>query len=764
MANDTSSEESSAGFGEAVLGRATVVKVEKRLSRFTPDVRFLGAVLLLGVAILIPYLGAVGLWDPWETHYGEVARSMIQRNDYVHPYWENDWFFSKPPLTMWMQALGMQVVGTNRAPTDAALALYTEWGMRLPFVLLSLAALALLGLAVKRIASTRAALATVFALCTMPMYFLISRQAVTDTPMVACITAALACALIALFDPATRHRTAWWFGFYIFTSGVLLAKELLAAIPPTVLLLYAAFCVFPWTSTGLEEHGRWLSDPSFRREVQEGRRPMPVLWEYMFRMKLLTGLGVFLAVAGPWYLMMITFPELDDENRTFIQRLLHDNFSRLGAGVHTTTPGGEFTYFIVQGGYAIFPWVALVPGVLALLFRMRLRSPSRVDQLANFSFFWMLLCFSLFAFSATKFHHYVFPVLPPLAVLIGLYVDKLWEEGVGDHAFSLLIGAVLFALVGKDLASNPKNFTDLFVYNYERTYPTELVTRPLSFFDLRTLWTGDLLTLLLLAFGAYLASDAWRGKERNVGGRATALGLLLGGGALLLAMATRGRQSPTLFLGLGLALVAIYLGYEATRLPADRRGSLLGSAGAVGILALGLVIAGGRMAPNADPLLTQLMQPVNVKLLLGIAFAVGGGLAMLAALMRARTLMFGSFWALALGFALWFNWSHWVDLSHHWTQRDLFWRYYEQKRPNEPIAAFLMNWRGETFYSRNRVKQIPAASAAAKARAYADQPGREWALVEHFRLANLKTAVGADHTVTPIDRDVNNKFLLVTID
>src|SRR5580765_8121870 len=51
--------------------------------------------------VLLPYLGAVGLWDPWETHYGEVAREMIQRRDYVIPYWENAWFFSKPAFTMW---------------------------------------------------------------------------------------------------------------------------------------------------------------------------------------------------------------------------------------------------------------------------------------------------------------------------------------------------------------------------------------------------------------------------------------------------------------------------------------------------------------------------------------------------------------------------------------------------------------------------------------------------------------------------------------
>jgi hypothetical protein len=64
--------------------------------------------------------------------------------------------------------------------------------------------------------------------------------------------------------------------------------------------------------------------------------------------------------------------------------------------------------------------------------------------------------------------------------------------------------------------------------------------------------------------------------------------------------------------------------------------------------------------------------------------------------LRARALMFTSGLASVLAFALWFNWSHWVDLSHQWTQRDQFWRYYTNRKAGEPIAAFLMNWRGES--------------------------------------------------------------------
>ena len=71
-----------------------------------------------------------------------------------------------------------------------------------------------------------------------------------------------------------------------------------------------------------------------------------------------------------------------------------------------------------------------------------------------------------------------------------------------------------------------------------------------------------------------------------------------------------------------------------------------------------------------------------------------------ASLKKERVLLYAVFWTFALCFACWFNWNHWVDLSHHWTQRDLFWRYWRQHRPGEPIAAFQMDWKGETFYSR----------------------------------------------------------------
>ena len=91
---------------EAILGKEVLTApIFSKVRAWPAELRASLVSVLLASAVLLPYLGAVGLWDPWEVHYGEVAREMIQRNDYVHPFWENAWFFSKPAFTMWMQAL-----------------------------------------------------------------------------------------------------------------------------------------------------------------------------------------------------------------------------------------------------------------------------------------------------------------------------------------------------------------------------------------------------------------------------------------------------------------------------------------------------------------------------------------------------------------------------------------------------------------------------------------------------------------------------------
>jgi hypothetical protein len=272
--------------------------------------------------------------------------------------------------------------------------------------------------------------------------------------------------------------------------------------------------------------------------------------------------------------------------------------------------------------------------------------------------------------------------------------------------------------------------------------------------------------MVLLTLGVYFSVDAFFSKEpkdRTPAARTGALLMLLGGAASLASVVYEGRLSALGLLGLVLLAVGAFSVWLALRKKDDRIWNLI-LAGAWLLVGAGLAWRGFTKPVGTDVLLRALMEPVNVKKALGVGFAVGGTLSVVAALKQSRAMLFGVFWMLAFSFALWFNWHHWVNLSHHWTQRDLFWRYWRQHEPGEPIAAFMMNWRGETFYSRNQVEQFRAGDANARLKNYVAQPGREWALVEQGRLGVLTTAVGPGKKVTVIDRDINNKFMLVTID
>ena len=120
---------------------------------------------------------------------------------------------------------------------------------------------------------------------------------------------------------------------------------------------------------------------------------------------------------------------------------------------------------------------------------------------------------------------------------------------------------------------------------------------------------------------------------------------------------------------------------------------------------------------------------------------------------------------LSLALAVFLGWYHWRKLSPHWTQRDLFWEYYHQSQPDEPIGAYQMNWRGEQFYSKNTVREIvrqsPPMSTLAE---FISGPGaRKWILVEQARLGNLRQALGGSGRLRVVESR-NNKFALTVLE
>ncbi|HTL80771.1 MAG TPA: glycosyltransferase family 39 protein, partial [Bacteroidia bacterium] len=70
-------------------------------------------ITVLAMAVFIPFLGAVHLFDWDEINFAECAREMLVSKNYsivqigYLPFWE------KPPLFIWMQAASMHFFGVN---------------------------------------------------------------------------------------------------------------------------------------------------------------------------------------------------------------------------------------------------------------------------------------------------------------------------------------------------------------------------------------------------------------------------------------------------------------------------------------------------------------------------------------------------------------------------------------------------------------------------------------------------------------------------
>jgi 4-amino-4-deoxy-L-arabinose transferase-like glycosyltransferase len=177
----------------------------------------LALVVLVSLAVLVPGISRYSLVDPWETHYGEVARMMLQEHDLVHLEWpqENEGFRSKPVLTFWLMAAGMKAVDlannggySGEMEHDAR----TMVAIRLPFIACGVLGLVLVWLMLARLVCRRVAWLSLLVIGSTPFFCLIARQGIPDMPLCATVMGSIAMFIMAVEDgdrPASR-RAIWW--------------------------------------------------------------------------------------------------------------------------------------------------------------------------------------------------------------------------------------------------------------------------------------------------------------------------------------------------------------------------------------------------------------------------------------------------------------------------------------------------------------------------------------------------------------------------
>jgi 4-amino-4-deoxy-L-arabinose transferase-like glycosyltransferase len=169
-------------------------------------------VILACLLLFVPGLWSYGLIDPWETHYGEVGRRMLDDQDWVVLRWQNEVFQSKPVLTFWLIAAGMKATGVaslggySGELTVSPLAVFA---LRIPFVLFAIGGLVSVWWMLSRLVSRRIAWLSLLVTATTPFYLMVARQAITDMPMVACLMGAIACFAMAVEAGDEPLRPLW---------------------------------------------------------------------------------------------------------------------------------------------------------------------------------------------------------------------------------------------------------------------------------------------------------------------------------------------------------------------------------------------------------------------------------------------------------------------------------------------------------------------------------------------------------------------------
>ncbi|MFO0662667.1 MAG: glycosyltransferase family 39 protein [Polyangiaceae bacterium] len=786
--------------------------------------------LALASLLYFPALGIFSLWDPWETHYGEVAREILARDDWISLWWAQDgWFWSKPILNFWIQALSMATLGAHYEPDGMLIGGagpgtgHPEWIVRTPNVLMTILAMYVIYKGVSKVFGRRAGLIGGIVLATMPDWYFLAHQTMTDMPCVSAMTAAMGLLMLGLntdedqkvklYEVTAFGRTLRWSAWHLvfgvilvcalpqilylasrnitlvlhgtgakgfsfhwdeFRSGSagncglpgneschgtvpsavpVLARGGVGGTKEFLLRLFLGFEPFLqaliwagtlgsllWLNWGerrvrrLFYLGAWFAAAI----ATMGKGPMGVVipgvcafayvatkrrWAELTKLEVWSGFLIVGCVALPWFVSMYV-----RHGAPFTDRLIfHDMFNRTFGHVHDTNEGDDtsFRFYVWQLGYALFPWTGLVPiGLVHWLRRGDSEGKGRGDM-SVFLVMWFVIGFGLFSFMGTKFHHYIFPVVPPAAMLLGIVFDSwLGTAKLVPEKPRALLSSIALAALG----------SGLLLYGVSRLFPGSIIGYRANATDLPPAhYLGGGLAIVLgvaalFAWYKLFPAEAEVQESRE----SSHEGLMLGAGAL------------------GSLGILLLLGRDLTHKTEGAE-----QPGAIRLLQL-FTYNYRRPWPSDSIDFTSVL--LAVVLVAGVATI----LLSVKALRRHAVILYLSFATLT---ALWGLDVYMVKTAPHWGQRELLEAYYKDRRgTDEQIVAYQMNWKGENFYTSNRIPAFVSSGATFTTwlKQQKDKGQKVMYFVtEHSRMGGLRSEVGAKSYREVTDRRTCNKFVLV---
>jgi 4-amino-4-deoxy-L-arabinose transferase-like glycosyltransferase len=289
---------------------------------------------------------------------------MVEQGDWLTPHAPDEFALNKPPLTYWLIGAAYKLFGTNYGSA------------RLPSVLAALLVLAIVYSLAVRLNGRRAALISVAMLASSFLFLSFARMAMSDMLLTLCVTASLACFVLALTDQASQSKT------FVLLGYVALALGVLAKGPVAVALVAAPI--------GLEM--------AIRRNRAE-----------LKKLRLVPGLVLFALIAAPYFLFVYARAGAGPLRFFF----LSENLQRFTGDVYGAS--GRPIWYELAAFFSDFaPWSIFVFVALWSNWRDRARGSSASRTLH----LWLGAAIVLFSLSSFKLDYYLLPAMPASALIM----------------------------------------------------------------------------------------------------------------------------------------------------------------------------------------------------------------------------------------------------------------------------------------------------------------------------------------------------------
>ncbi len=396
--------------------------------------------LLSLVAILVFFsnLGGYPLFEEDEPRNAACGREMFERGDWIVPTFNAQLRTDKPILIYWLMQVSFSLFGVS------------EFSARFGSAFLAVGTTLLTYHLGRKLYSPETGLLAGVIVCTSLMFSAVGRSATPDSALIFCLTLAF-----TSYVWAVAARRGGHFSGVASSSAGSAWIELLPASRMASLPMYAAMglailakgpigVLLPCAIIGLllliTRHrnevtaGTLLppSGPWWRRSIATAiqvMRPSRIL-EASWRMRVVLGAAVVLAIALPWYVAVGL-----KTDGAWLRGFLGDhNVGRfLGAKENHS---GPIFYYVIALFMGCFPWSVFLPLAVWQLRNRLVKGDSWGDS-DRFVACWAGVWFIFFSFASTKLPNYVLPMYPALALISARHLRdwQLAPAGCGSVSF-----------------------------------------------------------------------------------------------------------------------------------------------------------------------------------------------------------------------------------------------------------------------------------------------------------------------------------------